>query len=434
MKRHDATKVWVIEDDPIMGQSLVDALELEDFAVELFEDGETALRARAAGAAPDIVACDIRLPGSSGEEVYTALRSAGFAGPVLFMTAYGEIDQAVRLIRGGASDYVTKPFEMKLFLERLAGLAPQARGATPLGVSEAMLEIDDLIHRIADQDGPVLITGETGVGKEVAARRLHEVSRADKPFVAVNCAAIPAELLESELFGYERGAFTGASARHAGYAERARDGVLFLDEIAEMPLALQPKLLRLLEAKSFHRLGSEKATPFKARVVAATNRNVRHAAQAGQFREDLLYRLDMFAIDIPPLRERPDDVEWLLEELVGPASANARRAIRPLSALAIEAARSYSWPGNVRELRFKLERAVVFAQGPALMPADLFPPARIAPRAPSGPLANIRDAAERRAIDGALRDAGGEMQEAARLLGISRTTLWEKIRRLGSGE
>ena len=153
-----------------------------------------------------------------------------------------------------------------------------------------------------------------------------------------------------------------------------------------------------------------------------------------QFREDLLYRLDMFAIDIPPLRERPDDVEWLLEELVGPASANARRVIRPLSALAIEAARSYSWPGNVRELRFKLERAVVFAQGPALMPADLFPPARIAPRAPSGPLANIRDAAERRAIDGALRDAGGEMQEAARLLGISRTTLWEKIRRLGSGE
>lgn len=436
MQRPDPTTVWLIEDDPIMGESLLEGLGLEGFAVRWFECGETALAALAAEAAPDVVACDMRLPGRSGEDIYAALRAAGFAGPVLFMTAYGDIDQAVRLIRGGASDYVTKPFAMGDFLERLATLAPHGCSASPLGVSFAMRGIEDTLRRIADQDGPVLITGETGVGKEVCASRLHALSRPDQPFMAVNCAAIPADLLESELFGYERGAFTGASNRHAGYAERARGGVLFLDEIAEMPLSLQPKLLRLLEARSFHRLGGEKAVPFKARVVAATNRDIREAAREGRFREDLLYRLDMFAFEIPPLRERPDDIEWLLEELLGPISASAHRSVRPLSALTIEAARSYSWPGNVRELRYKLERATVFAQGPALMPGDLFPPPRPAAAAtpPAGPLAEIRDAAERRAIDGALRDTGGQMQEAAKLLGISRTTLWEKMRRLGSGE
>lgn len=434
MKPHSNVDVWIIEDDPIMGESLVEALTLDGFAVRWWTSGEDALGAFACEPAPAIVACDMRLPGRSGEETYTALRAAGFNGPVLFMTAYGEIDQAVRLIRNGASDYVTKPFAIDAFLERLNTLAPQGCEATPLGISPAMLEIEHLLRRIADQDGPVLITGETGVGKEVCARRLHELSRPDKPLIAVNCAAIPADLLESELFGYERGAFTGATTRHAGYAERARDGILFLDEIAEMPLALQPKLLRLLEARSFNRLGGEKPVPFKARIVAATNRNVHEAARAGRFREDLLYRLDMFALDIPPLRERPDDIEWLLEELVGPVSASAHRTALPVSALAIEAARSYEWPGNVRELRHKLERAAVFAQGPALMPTDLFPPLRPAAATPSAPLAEIRDAAERRAIDGALRDTGGQLREAARLLGISRTTLWEKMRRLGAGE
>lgn len=331
---------------------------------------------------------------------------------------------------------MTKPFNMDSLLERLATPTPRGHQDkdTPLGVSLTMRGIEEMLRRIADQQGPVIITGETGVGKEVCARRLHELSRPDRPFVAVNCAAIPAELMESELFGYERGAFTGASARHAGYAERARDGILFLDEIAEMPLAPQPKLLRLLEARSFHRLGSERAVPFKARVVAATNRNVRDAAKEGRFREDLLYRLDMFAFDIPPLHERPDDIEWLLEELVGPISTGVHRTVRPLSALAIEAARSYPWPGNVRELRYKLERAIVFAQGSMLMPADLFPPSRPVAVAPTGPLAEIRDAAERRAIDVALGDAGGQVQEAARLLGTSRTTLWEKMRRLGAGQ
>ena len=432
MKPHDRTLVWVIEDDPIMGESLVQALGLEGFAVRWWTSGEDALAAFGTLAPPAVVVCDIRLPGRSGEDVFSALRAAGYVGSVLFMTAYGDIDQAVRLIRSGAGDYVTKPFAMTAFLERLTTLAPRRPTATPLGVSPAMQEIEHLLQRIADQDGPVLIIGETGVGKDVCARRLHELSRPGKPFVAVNCAAIPADLMESELFGYERGAFTGATARHAGYAERAEGGILFLDEIAEMPVSLQPKLLRLLEARSFHRLGGEKTVAFKARVVAATNRDVREAARTGRFREDLLYRLDMFAVDVPPLRERPDDIEWLLEEFVGPLTAAAHRTARPLSSLAIEAARCHSWPGNVRELRHKLERAIVFASGPSLMPADLFPPPRAAAAAPAAPLAEIRDAAERRAIDGALRDTGGQVQEAAKLLGISRTTLWEKMRRLGT--
>lgn len=435
MPAFENRSVGLVEDDPIMGESLVQGLALEGLAVQWWRSGEEALAALQGGSRPDVMVCDIRLPDMNGEELFNAAPRPAAGLPFLFMTAFGDIDQAVRLIRSGAGDYVTKPFEISDLLRRLCDLLPKSGaplGEPVLGVSDAMEEIDAFLVRIADHAGPVLITGETGVGKEICARRLHALARPGSPFIAVNCAAIPAELLESEIFGHEKGAFTGAQARHLGYAERARDGVLFLDEIAEMPVALQTKLLRLIEARRFSRLGGETELVFKARVVAATNRDLEAAVADGLMREDLLYRLDIFRIEIPPLRRRPEDVEWLLERFVAESCACGDRRLRGVGALAVEAALQHSWPGNARELRNRVERAAALADGVWLTPGDLFPRAR-GPSAPAtaAPLSEIKNAAERRAIQGALHDADGQLQKAAALLGVSRTTLWEKMRRHG---
>lgn len=433
MRSPEGPVVAIVEDDPLMGESLVQSLALEGIAATWWRTGAEALEALGSTANPDALVCDMRLPDMTGEDVFRELARSGRDLPVLFMTAFGDLDHAVQLMRDGAADYVTKPFEMGDFLARLAALVPAARerAASPLGVSRAMGEIELYLQRIAGEPGPLLLTGETGVGKEVCARRLHELSRPGRPFVAVNCAAIPAELLESELFGHERGAFTGAAGRHLGYAERAKDGILFLDEIAEMPKALQAKLLRLVEDRAFHRLGGETSIRFCARVVAATNRDIRASAAAGEFRQDLLYRLDVFSVEVPPLRERPDDIEWLLKRHLDALLGAGGRGPRGISALAVEAARLHPWPGNARELRNRMERAVALAEGEFLKPSDLFPRAGAAPQHLAGALVEIREAAERRAIKGALADAGGHPAEAARLLGISRTTLWEKMKRLG---
>jgi two-component system, NtrC family, response regulator HydG len=426
--------VGLLEDDPLMGESLSQRLSLEGFDVRWWQTGREAVEALAKSSPPDALICDIRLPDMSGEDVFRSVSASTADLPVLFMTAYGDIDQAVQLMRSGAADYITKPFDMGQFLDRLASMMRDRRGegGSKLGVSAAMREVEYFLTRIAGQSGPLLITGETGVGKEVSARHLHALSNPKSPFVAVNCAAIPADLLESEIFGHEKGAFTGAQNRHLGYAERARDGILFLDEIGEMPTSLQAKLLRLIEDRSFHRIGGETPVPFRARVVTATNRDLSAAISEGRFREDLLFRLDTFSIEIPPLRKRPEDIGWLLDRFVGEfLDVNAGR-LRGVSALAVEAALGHDWPGNARELRNRIERAIALAAGELLMPADLFPPRRGGQAETStGPLADIRDAAERRAIEGALRDTAGQVQEAARLLGISRTTLWEKMKRLG---
>jgi DNA-binding NtrC family response regulator len=296
-----------------------------------------------------------------------------------------------------------------------------------------MRQVEDILRRLADHPLPLLITGETGVGKEVAARFLHTASeRRSGPFMAVNCAAIPSDLLESEIFGHEKGAFTGAASRHLGYAERAKAGTLFLDEIGDMPPALQAKLLRLLEDGFFLRVGGETPVPFRARVVAASNRDLPHRVEQGEFREDLLFRLNALTVHIPPLRERPEDLPWLIEALF-PAGQAADRGIRGLGALAEEAALAHPWPGNVRELRNRLHRAAALGTGEWLMPGDLFPEKGSAPRADDlfPTLAEVRDAAERRQIERALGATEGQIAESAKMLGVSRTTLWEKMRRLG---
>jgi DNA-binding NtrC family response regulator len=438
----DRRSIGLIEDDRVMGESLAQGLALEGLDVSWWQSGTEALAALARPRTPDVLICDIRLPDMSGEAVFEALARSGSPPPVLFMTAYGEIDQAVRLMRAGAADYLTKPFEMATLMGRLVALLPPPPEAPPtgdpvLGVSPIMRALERDLARLAGASGPVLITGETGVGKEVCARHLHQLARPGAPFIAVNCAAIPADLLESEIFGHEKGAFTGATARHPGYAERAREGILFLDEIGDLPPVLQGKLLRLVEERAFHRLGGTTTVPFHARVVAATNTDLPTAVSNARFRADLLYRLNTFTLDIPPLRARPEDIGWLLDHFVTRFLAeHPDGPVRGLGALAVEAARTHDWPGNVRELRNRVERAVAMGLSAWLGPADLFPPARRtagvgADTDTPAPLADIRDAAERRAIESAIRDADGQLREAARLLGISRTTLWEKMRRLG---
>ena len=430
MKPLEGARVGIVEDDPVMGESLAQSLSLEGMTVDWWKSGEAAL-VGLQNASPDVLICDIRLPGVSGEELLRRLAEGAWRGPLLFMTAYSDIDQAVRLMRHGAGDYVTKPFEMADFLTRLGRLIPEATGPSALGVSVQMRAIERLLSRIAESDGPVFFTGPTGVGKDVCARRLHELSRPGTPFVSVNCAAIPADLLEAEIFGSESGMGPGHQPKqHRGYAERAAAGILFLDEICNTSLAVQAKLLHLIEAKTFVRLGGEEPVPFRARVLAATNASVEENMAHGVFRSDLYYRLNTFVVDVPPLSERPDDVAWLLERYVAAFIEASGRPLNGLSALAIDAARAHRWPGNVRELRNRVERGVALAEGPWLLPHDLFPHDRRAALDVPKPLADVRDAAERRAIQGALAETG-RVVDAARLLGVSRTTLWEKMKRLG---
>jgi DNA-binding NtrC family response regulator len=430
-------RIAIVEDDEVMGASLVQRLELEGARPTWWRRGADAAAALRAPRAPfDAVVCDIRLPDRDGEAVFRDSATAGSPPPFLFITAYGDIDQAVRLLRSGGGDYLTKPFAIDAFLDRLAAIArsPDDVAATgALGVSPAMCALEDTLGRIAASDLPVIFSGETGVGKEIAARLLHDRSpRAPEPFVAVNCAAVPADLIESELFGHERGAFTGAHARHAGHAERARAGTLFLDEIGDMPLHMQAKLLRLIEDGFFLRVGGETPAPFRARVVSATHHDLEAATAAGRFRQDLLYRLNTVPVAIPPLRARPDDAVWLLRRFFQAATAARPGNLRSIGPLAEEAVAAHSWPGNVRELRNRVERAVALARGPVLTPADLFPElAEPAANEVLAPLHAVRDAAERRQIVRALEETGGRIGEAARRLGVARTTLWEKMQRLG---
>ncbi len=424
--------IGLLEDDPIMGESLVQRLALEGTVVRWWTSGREAL-AEIERAKPEAVVCDIRLPDMSGEEVFRAVAGWEAAPPFLFITGFGDIDQAVHLIRAGAADYLTKPFEMPVFLDRLSGLLPRARSeaASVLGVSDAMHAIQRTLVRLSRMRSPLLLTGETGVGKEVCARFHHEASAIAGPFMAVNCAAIPGDLLEAEIFGHERGAFTGAQGRHLGWAERAGEGTLFLDEIGDLAPPLQAKLLRLAEDRQFYRVGGETPVKFRARIVCATNADLEKRVQEGRFREDLLYRINVVAIAIPPLRERREDIAWLLDRFFDDWNTDGELA--GVSGLAEEAALEHSWPGNARELKNRVERGVALALGPWLMPGDLFPENTDSAAHPAALLSleDARLAAERRHISRALALTRGEIMPAAKALGISRTTLWEKMRRLG---
>lgn len=437
--------VLIVEDDPVLGPALAQRLRLEGYRTRLAATGVAAL-AEAKALRPDLVVSDIRLPDMSGEDVYRSLVAEHGALPAFFMTAFGEVAQAVRLVRAGARDYLTKPVDVDRLVAALgAALAPGQADAGPggepaLGPSAAMRSVEAVLRKAARVDVPVVLTGETGVGKEVAARFLHAAStRAGQPFVAVNCAAIPRELAESTLFGHERGAFTGAAARQAGVAERAGAGTLLLDEVAELAPDLQAKLLRLVQERSFLPLGAAGERPFAARLVCATHADLAARVRSGSFREDLYYRLNVIAVQVPPLRDRPDDLAWLARRILQDATTRFGLGPRRLGPAAAAALAQHDWPGNVRELRNRIERAVALSDREELDPGDLFPEralegAKPAQQAADASLGHALDDAARGAIADALRRSGGNRAEAARLLGISRTTLWKRMRDLGMAE
>lgn len=432
---HSERVIGLVEDDQIMGESLIQRLALEGVTVKWWQRGRDAVNEIASSQFEAIV-CDIRLPDISGEELFREATRVSNAPPFLFITGHGDIDQAVRLMRAGAADYFMKPFELDDFLIRLGELMrPRpAGGSDVLGLAPAMKDLERLLLRVAKVGSTVLITGETGSGKEVAARFLHAMSSAEgRPFMAVNCAAIPGDLLESELLGHEKGAFTGAAQRHLGYAERAGEGILFLDEIGELRSELQAKLLRLIEERSFYRVGGERPIPFKGRLVVATNANLAKLVEAGKFREDLYYRINVVSVRVPPLRDRLEDIPWLMERFFTESASRMDTALKGISSLAEEAALSYPWPGNIRELRNRMERAVALGLGQWVMPGDMFPEQRgeAISEDHMGSLEDIRQSAEKRHILRALSVTNGEIGAASKLLGIGRTTLWEKMRRLG---
>jgi two-component system response regulator HydG len=425
--------IGLIEDDPIMGESLVQSLSLEGCHVDWWTTGNDALRGLRS-TSPDLVVCDIRLPDMNGEALYRQLAETSLVPPFLFVTAFGNIDQAVSLMRAGAGDYVTKPFEMDSFIARAQSLIqrhPVGRKEDVLGISAGMREVETTLRRIANLTSPLLITGETGSGKEVCARFLHGISaRSKEPFIAVNCAAIPSDRMEVELFG-SKGA--GGQGFHRGFAERARGGILFLDEVCELPAGLQAKLLHLVEAREFHRLGGEQLVQFHGRIICATNADLREAVELNRFRRDLYYRINGFRIEIPRLRQRAEDIPWLLDLFFERFKRDGQTNLRGISTMVHEIAQEHPWPGNVRELRNRMERAVAMATGDWIMPADMFPdlePGLHPMLAAFSTLAEVRESAERRQIERALRQTDGQIIEAAKLLDISRTTLWEKMRRL----
>ena len=426
----------LIEDDLIMGESLMQRLRLEGAKVHWWRTAADALAGLPQTTA-DAVICDIRLPDRSGEEIFRTVARDRRTPPFLFITSYGDVDQAVKLMREGARDYLTKPFLMGDFLTRLEHVLGPAEpdGDPVLGVSGAMGEAERFLRRAARVDSNLLLTGETGVGKEVCARFLHALRKKPAgPFMAVNCAAIPADLLESELFGHERGAFTGAHSRHLGYAERAGQGVLFLDEVSELAPKLQAKLLRVIEDRSLVRVGGEQPIPFKGRLICATNADISANVREGRFRDDLYYRINVLSLRVPPLRERLDDVEWLTDKFFAEFAGRIEGNAVGVSALGYEAAREHTWPGNVRELKNRIERAVALAGGRWIMPGDLFPERSDGADAVSNWIASLgtaREDAEKRHIQRALTMTGGAILPAAKALGISRTTLWEKMKRYG---
>lgn len=427
--------ILLIEDDPIMGESLSQRFELEGYAVRWCRHLAEASAALAHH--PGAVISDVRLPDGLASQWFVELPAAQRAQPWFFLTGYGSVNDAVTAMRAGAREYLMKPFDIEALVRSVRSATTgdeDAADEAVLGVSAAMRQVESVLRKVASQKVPVLLTGESGVGKEIAANLIHRLSprAAQGEFVAVNCAAIPENLMEAEFFGHEKNAFTGAQRAHRGFMERAHGGTLFLDEVGELPHSMQAKLLRALQEQSFFRLGSEKLTRSDFRIVAATNRDLHAAMAAGQFREDLYYRLAVVKVHLPPLRERPEDIRWLTERMLQDIVAEQGRPVAMSDAF-LHHVLSRSWKGNARELRAFLEQAVVLSEA-GILDMD---PAADAPRAvdaaPSGPLLPLQtmiEGAERAHIRLALERASHSIGKTAEILGISRKTLWEKMKRL----
>jgi len=448
-----AERILIAEDDEDLAFVLREALIRKDYEVEVAPTAGRMLDTLKTGSW-DLILLDVRLPDMDGLDAIPKCRDVGPDTPIIVMTAHGTREVATEAITRGAYDFFTKPLKMtefqvvvaralerrRLQLQIKALQAAQGTGFEELvGKSESLKRVVEMAQRAAPADVTVLIEGESGTGKEVLARAIHRLSlRKDGPIIPVNCAAIPEGLLESELFGHERGAFTGAVRAKPGRFELAREGTIFLDEIGDMPLAMQVKILRALQEREIERVGGTKSIPIDVRVIAATHQNLDTLVAEGKFRADLFYRLQGVRLRLPPLRERIDDLPDLMTHLLDRTARRMNRLPATVSTEALRALWAYGWPGNVRELQHVLEGAMVMSDGvilpahlpPAIQQATAQPPSAAAPVL-AGPLDEALETWERQMILDALRQGGGVQARAAKILGISERSLWYRVKKLG---
>ncbi|MBC3437612.1 sigma-54-dependent Fis family transcriptional regulator [Pseudomonas sp. BW16M2] len=441
-----SVKVLLVEDDRVLRQALADTLEIGGFCHRAVGSAEEALLA-VAEESFSLVVSDVNMPGMDGHQLLAQLRRQHPQLPVLLMTAHAAVERAVEAMRQGAVDYLVKPFEPAalngLVARHAVGSAAGSDDEGPVACEPASRQLLELAARVAQSDSTVLISGESGTGKEVLARYIHQQSRrADQPFVAINCAAIPDNMLEATLFGHEKGAFTGAIAAQAGKFEQADGGTLLLDEISEMPLGLQAKLLRVLQEREVERVGGRKPIALDIRILATTNRDLVGEVAAGRFREDLYYRLSVFPMAWRSLRERPADILPLAERLLARHARKMRHAQVCLSSEARACLQAYAWPGNVRELDNAVQRALILQQGGVIEAADFclagaiplsapkvatIEPLSVEPVAEVGGLGDDMRRHEFQMIIDTLRAERGRRKEAAERLGISPRTLRYKL-------
>ncbi len=473
--------VLVVDDDPTQRRLIQAVLEREGFAVSHAESGDAAMAHLAAGAPADVILLDLVMPGLPGQEALKEMRARGYAQPVIVLTASGGVDTVVKAMQAGATDFFIKPAsperitvsirnalsmgDLKGEVDRLnKRVSGRTTFADLIGASPAMTMVKRIGERAAKSSIPVLITGESGVGKELIARAVHGSSdRAGKPFVAVNCGAIPENLVESILFGHEKGSFTGASDKHSGKFKEADGGTLFLDEVGELPLDVQVKLLRALQEGEIDPIGSKRSVKVDVRIVSATNRDLSAAVKQGLFREDLYYRLNVFPVEAPSLRERREDIPALVEAFVRRFNVEEGKRVVGASPETLQILCAFDWPGNVRQLENAVYRAIVLADAPYLQPYDfpaisgvMAPPLEASPTEAlpemiqaaavfvDGPIgeAPVRildghghlrtlEEIERDLIQHAIEVYAGHMSEVARRLGIGRSTLYRKVREQG---
>jgi two-component system response regulator AtoC len=440
-------RILLAEDDEIMRISISDRLKKYGWQVDEAEDGRQAMRLYEKNHYHLIIS-DIRMPSMSGLTLLQNVRQQNLDTDIIIMTAYGSVDDAISCLRQGATDYILKPFDIDDLIIRVTRLLDQQtikakceileasckslHDRTLFGKSAAMQRVYDLIKQVAPTTSTIFITGESGTGKELAARAIHKASpRHDKPFVSINCPAIPDGLMESELFGHERGAFTGADQRRKGKFELADGGTLLLDELGDLPGPLQAKLLRVLQESRIERVGGSKTIRIDVRIISCTSKDLQKEVEAGHFRQDLLYRLQVIPLKMPPLREHREDIAGLCQVFLHEFNSQHGRSVS-ISKEAVHHLEHYDFPGNVRELRNIMERALVLCRGTEITPEDLpYEIAEIAamPTA-SFCLSDNLAVAEKSFVQQALQASSGNRTEAARLLGISRKNLWEKMRQL----
>lgn len=444
-------KVLVVDDEPSARQLCLEVLSGLGYGAEAVDSGEKALAMLEDGQV-DIVVSDVHMPGVSGIDLLRSIKENHPSVDVLVMTGFATIPEAVEAVKLGAYDYIAKPFQLEKFRTLIRRLVERQQLAQEnrllreemktqcgfgefVGTSETMQQVYQMILRVSGKRHPVLILGESGTGKELIARAIHNFGpMKDKPFVPVDCGALTPNLIESELFGHVRGAFTGAAQARTGLLAAAGGGTVFLDEIGELPIELQAKLLRALQEREIRPLGSNEAVPLRARVVAATNRDLQAAVEKGTFRQDLFFRLNVVSLMAPPLRERKADIPALAQHFIE-RHGGAAEGVAGFAPEAIDRMMSYAWPGNVRELENCVQRALALGSGPMLQLKDL-PPVMLGtikseaqPREP-----HTLEDLERRAIVNALETAGGDRIRAAKLLGIGKTTIYRKLKEYGLDE